>query len=45
MTTLKDLIRDAVMEYHNEKDVAPDPEALVEAIADVLNDWFSQQIN
>ena len=39
MTTLKDKIRDAVMEYHNEKDVAPDPEVLVEAIMEAIREY------
>ena len=39
MTTLKDKIRDAVMEYHNEKDVAPDPEVLVEAIMEEIKEY------
>ena len=41
MTTLKDKIRDAVMEYHNEKDVAPDPEVLVDAIVDEIKDYLT----
>ena len=39
MTTLKDKIRDAVTEYHNEKDVAPDPEVLVEAIMEEIKEY------
>ena len=39
MTTLKDKIRDAVMEYHNDKDVAPDPEVLVEAIMEEIKEY------
>ena len=39
MTTLKDKINDAVMEYHNEKDVAPDPEVLVEAIMEEIKEF------
>lgn len=42
MTTLKDLIRDEVMEYHNEKDVAPDPEVLVEGITNVIKDYLNK---
>ena len=39
MTTLKDKIRDAVMEYHNEKDVEDAPEALVEAIMEEIKEY------
>jgi hypothetical protein len=42
MTTLKDKIRDAVMEYHNEKDVAPDPEVLVEAVMEEIKEYFNR---
>ena len=41
MTTLKDKIKDAVMEYHNEKDVAPDPEVLIEAICEEIKDFIN----
>ena len=41
MTTLKDKIRDAVMEYHNEKDIAPDPEVLVEAIMEEIREYVT----
>ena len=44
MTTLKDKIRDAVMEYHNEKDVAPDPEVLVEAIVEEIKEFFERSL-
>lgn len=38
MTTLKDKIRDIVVDYHKEKDVADDPEVLIENIVDAISD-------
>ena len=38
MTTLKDKIRNIVIEYHKEKDVADDPEVLIENIVDTISD-------
>lgn len=38
MTTLKDKIRDIVIEYHKEKDVADDQEVLIENIIDAISD-------
>ncbi len=38
MTTLKDKIRDLVMEYHSRKDSAPEPSVLVEEIIEIVND-------
>lgn len=43
MTTLKDLINDEVVEYLKEEDVAPDPEVLVNAIMDVIKEFFARQ--
>lgn len=40
MTTIKDLIRDEVMEYHKEENRAADPEVLVEAIINIIKDYF-----
>lgn len=45
MKTLKDKIKDAVMEYHNEKDVAPDPDVLIEAIMEEIREYFSQSLS
>jgi hypothetical protein len=38
MNTLKDEIRDVVMEYHNDTDHAPDPEVLVEALTEIVRE-------
>ena len=43
MTTLKDKIRDVVMEYHK-KDVTPDPEVLVEAIMEEIREYINNTL-
>lgn len=44
MANLKDKIRQIVKNYHNEQDVAPDPEVLVEAIVDEVKDYLTEVI-
>jgi len=41
MSKLKEKIREAVMEYHNEKDVVADPEVLIEAICEEIKEYLN----
>ncbi|MDD4111136.1 MAG: hypothetical protein PHS54_06315 [Clostridia bacterium] len=42
MTTLKDKIKDVVMEY--EKDLPRDPKVLIEAIIEEIRDYISNSL-
>jgi hypothetical protein len=44
MTNVRDKIRDAVMDYHNEPEVDRDPEDLVSTICDILKDTWSEEL-
>lgn len=47
MTTLKDLIRDEIIQYERDTNdgSAPDAEVLVEAIIDVIKDYITKHLN